>query len=168
MNWKKIRIQICICVVLCFAIFFAGKSDNERVANIYQSFMAMAGHNVTSEEFAVFRQECLEKVQIVPARLTSAVIRANKESRYGEPVDESSEGQFKQVHAVAGGMVLQVGKSHEKGIFAVVRHEDAVSTYGQLDSINVVPNERIQRGEIIGTYDTLCGKEFLYELTPNL
>ena len=93
----------------------------------------------------------------------------NKEAQYGVPVDSGSNSEdIQQVHSVAGGKVQYVGKNAEKGLFVVIKHEEAVSTYGFLEDVKVIPDERVQRGEVIGNYNPKCGNDFLYDLTSDV
>lgn len=43
-----------------------------------------------------------------------------------------------------------------------------MTVYGNLSDIGVVEKERVQRGEIIGSYDTASEKEFYYDLQEDL
>ena len=83
-------------------------------------------------------------------------------------MDEKSDSEIKQVHAVAGGMVLSSGRDAKLGLYVKIKHEDAISVYGNLSDISVFESERVQRGEIIGSFDTNSGKEFYYDLQENM
>lgn len=69
---------------------------------------------------------------------------------------------------MAGGMIIASGKDKERGLYIEIKHDDAISVYGNLSDISVVESERVQRGEIIGSYDTDSEKDFFYELRENL
>ena len=165
----KFCIQLYICIVITLSALVMKNSSNTAVSEYYDKLCSVVCHNITVSELQEVGSIAVSKLKDTPARIVSTVVQVNKNSQYGVPIDETRVTEtVKQVHSVAGGMVQSVGKSSEKGLFVVVKHEEAVSTYGQLEDVSVVPNERVQRGEIIGSYNPECGNEFYYELTPDM
>ena len=65
-------------------------------------------------------------------------------------------------------MVLSSGRDAKLGLYVKIKHEDAISVYGNLSDISVFESERVQRGEIIGSFDTNSGKEFYYDLQESI
>ena len=120
--------------------------------------------DMTWEEIKNAGTELSAALTDAPSQVVSLITEANTASRYGQPIDEKSDSPVKQVHAAAGGMVLSSGRDEEIGLYIRIQHEDAVSVYGNLADIGVVESERVQRGEIIGSYDTDCGKDFYFAL----
>ncbi|MGN0658751.1 MAG: peptidoglycan DD-metalloendopeptidase family protein [Emergencia sp.] len=168
MNKKKLVFQTAVCAMILSTVFFADKSGNQTVLSWCDKARTMVMHQVTREEAAAFGSRIVSGLSDAPAKVVSAVMEAGSASRYGVPIDEKAEGGVKQVHAAAGGVVEASGKSEELGLYIRLRHDGAVSVYGNLSDIGVVESERVQRGEIIGSYDTSSEKDFYYDLQENL
>lgn len=168
MNEKKLYCQIVVCALLLGTAAAGSRIEN----GVFSRYFAQ-GHGCgdVSDDYggcsgggrlcfhAAFRRAC---------KVVSAVSKANTATKYGEPIDEKSDSNIKQVHAVAGGMIIASGKDKERGLYIEIKHDDAISVYGNLSDISVVESERVQRGEIIGSYDTDSEKDFFYELRENL
>jgi len=125
-------------------------------------------HQTTAEEAEAVWNRVTSTIYGVPAKIVSAVTEVNEASKYGQPIDREGAGTIRQVHAVAGGVVQKTGKNDQYGLYVELKHEDAISIYGNLYSAGVVEKERIQRGEIIGSFDSSGEKEFYYELRTDL
>lgn len=165
----KLFVQLIICIVVIITVIIMKNSGNALVSKYYDKICEMACYNITVSDIESMSAKAVSKIKGTPSRLVSTVIQVSKASQYGVPIDENNVTEtVKQVHSVAGGVVKSVGKNSENGLFVEIKHEDAVSTYGQLEDVKVVPNERVQRGEIVGSYDPKCGSEFYYQLTPNV
>lgn len=168
MNKKKLFCQITVCMVVTAVAVYGGRVENEKFAKTYSRARELVMHQVTLEEAKTVCADISAVVLDAPAKMISVVTKVNNESKYGHPIDEKSDAAIKQVHAAAGGMVLASGWDKEIGLYIKIRHEDAVTVYGNLNDIGVVEKERVQRGEIIGNFDTEGEKEFYYELRENL
>lgn len=153
---------------LAVVVLLSGKIEKEPFAGYYDKVAGAVMHSVTWEEIKSAGVRVSSVVADAPAKVAGVISQANQASKYGHPIDEKSDSKIKQVHASAGGMVLASGWDKELGLYIKIKHEDAVTVYGNLSDIGVVENERIQRGEIIGNYDTESEKEFYYELQENL
>ena len=168
MNKKKIYCQIAVCMILTTAAVCGGEIKNEAFSQYYDKAKSAVMETATVEDIKAVCLDISAALSGAPAKVASAVAQAGTASKYGAPIDEKSETALKQVHAAAGGMVIASGKDREMGLYIKIKHEDAVTVYGNLDSVGVVESERVQRGEIIGSYNEDCGKDFFYELQENL
>ena len=164
MNKRKLYWQAAACMVIASVAVYGGKIENETFAKYYQQVKNMVMEETTFDDVKSAGEDITAALIGAPSKMVSMVSDANTASKYGQPIDEKSDSATKQVHAVAGGMVLSSGRDSEIGLFIKIKHEDAVSVYGNLADIGVVESERVQRGEIIGSYDEDSGKDFYYEL----
>lgn len=165
---KKLYWQIGVCLLIFTAALCGAKIENEKAARYYDVVRQTVMTEMTAEDFRQALAVFSDKVAKAPTQLVSAAKEANEKSRYGAAIDEKSDSEIKQVHAVAGGMVEKSGWDSKIGLYVKIRHERGISTYGNLADIGVIQSERVQRGEIIGSYDTRNEKEFYYELDENL
>ena len=168
MSKQKLSIQIVICLMITAGAWFGGQSDHPVIAKWYTTASRLVMTEVTREDMASAWAYVSDMAKGAPSKVVSAVVAVNEETKYGTPIDEKTTTRYKQVHAVAGGMVLKSGKNDVLGLYVQIQHEDAVSTYGHLRTVGVVEKERVQRGEIIGSYDSLGEEEFYYDLQANL
>lgn len=164
MNKNKLYLQIAVCMVISTVAVYGGNIKNETFAKYYAKAKAQVMYQMNMEDVKAAGKELTTALAGAPAKVVSVVADANSASKYGEPMDEKSDSDIKQVHAVAGGMVMSSGRDDELGLYIKIKHEDAVSVYGNLSDIGVIESERVQRGEIIGSFDTNSDKEFYYEL----
>ena len=168
MKKKKIYLQIAVSLVLLAAVIVGSKIDHPTVTKYYETSKSMVMENLTREDVSAVWSHITSIAADAPSKVVSAITAVNESSKYGTPIDEKSTTRLKQVHAVAGGMVLKSGKNEEYGLYIQIKHEDAISIYGNLTGVSVVESERVQRGEIIGSYDSFSEEEFYYELKENL
>lgn len=168
MNKKKLYCQVTACLLILTAASYGGEIKNETFAKYYEKAKAMVMYQMSMEDVKSAAVSVSTALSGAPDKVVSAVAKINETSKYGVPIDEKSDEQIKQVHAVAGGVVTASGKDKEKGLYVEIRHEGGTSIYGNLEEISVVESERVQRGEIIGSYNTQNEKEFYYELSENL
>ena len=168
MKKNKLYWQIAVCMVISAVAVYGGNIKNETFAKYYAEAKAQVMYQLNLEDVKAAGKELGTALADAPAKVVSAVSDANSASKYGEPIDEKSDSDSKQVHAVAGGMIISSGRDDELGLYVKIKHEDAVSVYGNLSDISVFESERVQRGEIIGSFDTNSGKEFYYDLQENL
>ena len=165
---SKLTLQIVACIGISLLAVAAGKSENTTIAKYYNLCSEAVMHQTTSEEAEAAWNRITTVLGGAPSKIVSAVTEVNEASKYGQPMDKEGTGTIRQVHAVAGGMVTKTGKNDEYGLYVEIRHEEAVSVYGNLDTAGVVEKERIQRGETIGSFDSSGEKEFYYELRTDL
>jgi len=168
MNKNKLYCQILASMLILGIITAGSRIEDGTLAGYAEKAKSLVMRQMTMEDVQEAGAFVSAKLSGAPAKVIEAVSKANTASKYGEPIDEKSETSVKQVHAVAGGMVIASGKDKERGLYIEIKHDDAVSVYGNLSEIGVVESERVQRGEIIGSYDTSGEKDFFYELRENL
>lgn len=168
MKKNKLYFQITACLFLGAAFVCGSAVDNRTFAGYYARVKDAVMEQMTMEDVKEAGAYLKAELSDAPSKMVSAVTEANRKTRYGAPMDEDSGSKIKQVHAAAGGMVTASGKDKARGLYIEIKHDDAVSVYGQLADINVVEDERVQRGEIIGSYDTGSEHDFFYELRENL
>lgn len=165
---NKLALQIAACIGIS-VIAVSGKNlGNPEFLRVYNLCTETMMHQTTVEEAQAVWNRMTDTLNAAPAKIVSAVTEVNEASKYGKPIDEVGSGDIRQVHAVAGGVVTKTGINDEYGLYVELKHEDAVSIYGNLDTAGVVEKERIQRGEIIGSFDSSEEKEFYYELRTDL
>ncbi|SCJ80167.1 Membrane-bound metallopeptidase [uncultured Eubacterium sp.] len=168
MNKNKLYWQIAACMVISAVAVYGGNIKNETFAKYYAEAKAQVMYQLNLEDVKEAGKQLSTALADAPAKVVSVVADVNSASKYGEPMDEKSDTDIKQVHAVAGGMVLSSGRDDKMGLYVKIKHEDAISVYGNLSDISVFESERVQRGEIIGSFDTNSGKEFYYDLQKNM
>ena len=168
MKKNKLLMQTVVCLIMMTVFTYCGKSGNPKIASCREEAADIMMHQMTAEEAMNYGAALSSKLFAVPEKMAAAITEANSRTLYCEPIDERSSEAVKQVHAAAGGMVVASGRDKVRGLYIEIRHDNAVSVYGQLCDIGVVESERVQRGEIIGSYDTNCGKDFFYELRKDV
>lgn len=168
MKKNKLMMQTAVCLIIITVFTFCGKSSNPKIASCREEAVDVMMHRMTTGEVMNYGAVLSSKLFAVPEKMAAAITEANSKTLYCEPIDEKSSESVKQVHAAAGGMVVASGRDKVRGLYIEIRHDNAVSVYGQLCDIGVVESERVQRGEIIGSYDTNCGKDFFYELREDV
>ena len=146
--------QLIVCLVIVTTVSFGKNVNNKTINVIIDKGKDQVMKEVSISDLRGITHKAINVLKDTPSQIVSAVISANENSQYGEPIDEKSDDEIKQVHAVAGGMVLCSGVDKEMGMYIKIQHENAVSIYGNLKDINVLESERVKRGEIIGSYDT--------------
>lgn len=168
MNKRKLCWQIAACLILSGAAFAGSRTENKALSGGFDRVSEIVMHQLSFDEVKSAGIAVSARLAGAPAKVVSAITEANNASKYGTPIDEKSDSRIKQVHASAGGMVLASGWDEKIGLYIKIRHEDAVSVYGNLSDIGVVESERVQRGEIIGSFKADNEKEFYYDLQENL
>ena len=164
MNKNKFMAQLIVCLVIVTTVSFGKNVNNKTINVIIDKGKDQVMKEVSISDLRGITHKAINVLKDTPSQIVSAVISANENSQYGEPIDEKSDDEIKQVHAVAGGMVLCSGVDKEMGLYIKIQHENAVSIYGNLKDINVLESERVKRGEIIGSYDTKSNSKFYYDL----
>ena len=107
-------------------------------------------------------------VRETPDAISAAITVANEISQNGQPIDKDEKNPIKSVHSIAGGKVIYAGIDKQLGLCVRIKHEEKISTYGNLYTLTVVPGERVKRSDIIGTYNSEKDKEFYYHLEDSV
>ncbi|MBR3755491.1 MAG: M23 family metallopeptidase [Firmicutes bacterium] len=165
---NKLALQIAVCIGISAIAVWGKNLGNPEFLRVYNLCTEAVMHTTTVEEVQTVWNHMATVLNGAPAKIVSAVTEVNEASKYGQPIDKEGSGDIRQVHAVAGGVVEKTGYNEEYGLYVKLKHENAVSVYGNLDTAGVVEKERIQRGEIIGSFDSSGEKEFYYELHTDL
>lgn len=158
--------------IVCIAVFAAVHSGMgaltiekyERIGELVKKITEAVQENYTLAELLELWDDASATVASIPVSVREAVISANQETLYGAPIDAPGDSESRQVYASAGGRVLKSGLQDGLGLYVMVEHQDKISTYGHLSSIRVVEGERIQKGEILGSYDNDSEYDFYYSL----
>lgn len=156
--WKKILIvQTVICIVLSLAYHFELSKRDELVSVI--SVHYTAGD--------IFRKskESIKTVTGIPAAVTNNIIGLSDTDQYGKPVDECREGTVTPVYAVSGGKIIETGENQELGKYIKIRHEEAVSIYGNCSAIYMNKGEFVRKGQVIASYYSDKERPFIYNLS---
>lgn len=165
---NKLLLQVVVCIGISTIAVWGKNLGNPELLRVYNLCTEAVLHQITAEEAETVWNRMTATLSGAPAKIVSAVTEVNEASKYGQPIDKEGSGNIRQVHAVAGGVVTKTGYNDEYGLYVELKHEDAVSVYGNLHTAGVVEKERIQRGEIIGSFDSSGEKEFYYELRTDL
>ena len=158
--------------IVCLAVFAAVHSGMgaltiekyDRIGELVKKITEAVQENYTLAELLELWDDASATVASIPVSVREAVISANQETLYGAPIDAPGDSESRQVYASAGGRVLKSGLQDGLGLYVMVEHQDKISTYGHLSSIRVVEGERIQKGEILGSYDNDSEYDFYYSL----
>lgn len=158
--------------IVCLAVFAAVHSGigaltiekYERIGELVKKITEAVQENYTLAELLELWDDASATVASIPVSVREAVISANQDTLYGAPIDAAGDSENRQVYASAGGRVLKSGLQDGLGLYVMVEHQDKISTYGHLSSIRVVEGERIQKGEILGSYDNDSEYDFYYSL----
>ena len=158
--------------IVCLAVFAAVHSGMgaltiekyERIGELVKKITEAVQENYTLAELLELWDDASATVASIPVSVREALISANQDTLYGAPIDAPGDSESRQVYASAGGRVLKSGLQDGLGLYVMVEHQDKISTYGHLSSIRVVEGERIQKGEILGSYDNDSEYDFYYSL----
>ena len=164
MNRKKIFIQAVICLGIFTLVRGSSLIDNDKITFFCENTSEKLSRNYTLDEIKKIGADTIEAAFEMPVTISKAILTVNQIGQYGTPIDENSDQEKKTVHSVAGGRVLRSGLSSDLGMYVTVEHADQISTYGNLCNLTVVAGDRVKKGDIIGSYDSLCGKDFYYDL----
>ena len=169
MNFKdKLLVQCVACFVIFALVQGSSMIKVESFSKIREEITEQAQVHNSMEDIKKVGSKLVESFMKAPSVLTNAVIDANSGNQFSAPIDKKSSKPVQPVFASAGGVVIYAGIDKELGSCIKIRHQNKFSTYGNLHTIVVVPNERITKGQIIGTFDNNCNKEFYYQLADNM
>lgn len=167
MHKKKIFRQMLICTILSIVYVSGSNISNPKISEKFDKAAAYIEKPVSYAQIQNYIKYATDNIKKAPKAAVEVIANANVSSMYGEPIDEETSIPVKHVHAVCGGKVTKVGKSSVYGLYIEIQHKDATSVYGNLYDINVFEDERVSRGEIIGSYDSESDKDFYYKLDKN-
>lgn len=159
----NLREKIVIQVVVSMMIFSFVKSADVFGLQFIDEVRKYSEKHFTAEEVKESVADMLKKASGVHEMVTSAVIQTIGFTE--TPLGEADDNGISIVYAPAGGEVISAGISKEHGMFVRIKHDEKYSLYGNLGDIAVLTGERVRKGDIIGSYDSRNGNEFIYELT---
>lgn len=169
MNYRdKLLAQMMICFVIFAAVRGTTFINNNEFDTIKDSVKSQVEKNYSIDEIKELGMDIASKIISAPAVLTSAVMQASTINRFSAPIDHKSTEKIQAVHAVYGGRIVYSGIDKDVGLCIRIRHEGKTSVYGNLDSINSITGERVNKGDIIGTFDNSNDKEFYYQLEDSV
>lgn len=160
---KKILVQAGACVLIVFVLFAAKHSGIDVIQRGTESVLNYMSASYTADDLKTFAGKTNEVFSSLTGKATEAVDVMTGKPVYGEPIDEEYEGNETVVYAVGGGKVTAVGENEEIGKYVKIVHGDqAESLYGNLKSVQVSTPVQVKKGQIIGVYEKIEGKDFYY------
>ncbi len=160
---KKILVQAGICVLIAFVLFAAKHSGIDSLQRGTESVLDYMSVSYTEDDLKAFAGKTTEAFSLLTGKTTEAVDVMTGKPVYGEPIDDEYEGDETAVYAVGGGKVTAVGENEEIGKYVKIVHGDqSESLYGNLKSVRVSTPVRVKKGQIIGVYEKIEGKDFYY------
>lgn len=169
MNFKdKILVQCVLCFMIFSMIQGSAMIKQEDFVELRNEIANQSKVHNSFEDVKTKGIKLWNMILESPAVLTNAVIEANSINEFSAPIDKMTSEPIQPVYATGGGVVIYAGVDIELGSCIKIRHQDKISTYGNLHTLAVVPDERVSKGQIIGTYDNKCDKEFYYQLADSM
>ncbi|MEG0829084.1 MAG: M23 family metallopeptidase [Anaerovoracaceae bacterium] len=160
--WKILR-QTGICIIIVFTFLLAKSVEVPQLNIGSEKIIQQMSKHYSVEEIMTNGSKAVKTIIVTPVTMTNNIISANKENKYGYPMDQVKEGSSGSVYAVGGGTVSVVGENQQIGKFVKVEHgEEAESIYGNLDNIQVKDLDKVKKGDIIGTFKNTGEKDFYY------
>ena len=161
---KRFLYQTLACVMI-IGIFVYSSCHTGKLSDITKEI----GNAMSREYRPVTISELYGSAAAAAKRIPEFLDQVNetmtRSTLYGEPIDEKDDDGSYMVHSVCGGTVTEIGENNDIGRYAVIRHgTESESVYGNLSDLSCILNERVRKGDIIGTYDDKCGKGFYYSL----
>lgn len=166
--WKeKMLKQAGICAVILLAFIVARSVDVPQLNRGSEAVVAYLSKNYTAGDVMVFVKNSLETAVKAPVTVTNAILSANQQPRYGQPIDEEiPRGETVSVYAVQAGRVSAVGQNEKIGKFVKITHGDyAESIYGNCTKIHVKELERVKKGQVIASFKKEDSTDLYYSLT---
>lgn len=165
---EKLLTQTVLCLTMVALLRGTVFVTDSRIKDVRNTIETELKKHYTVEKINDKKDDILSKIVNVPDALNTLILAANEVSYYNYPIDESSEEEIVDIRAVAGGEVIYAGIHKDLGVCIRIKHQDKISTYGNLNTINVITGERVNKSEIIGTYSKTSNQEFYYQLEDNM
>lgn len=167
-QYDKLLIQVVACLAIFALVRVSAMIGGETMTKIKTSVKEQAEKNYTVEDIKEAGDRLASQIVSAPAALVSVITQANEAGEFGEPINKNDKDSVKTVHSVGGGVVTYAGIDKELGMCVKIEHEDKVSTYGNLYTLTVVAGDKVQKGGIIGTFDSKGEVEFYYKLEDSV
>ena len=163
MNFRdKLVVQIVICMVIFAGIRTIGILDIKGVREVKAFVGEHFQKNYTAEDIKTAGSRLIEEAGDIHSDITSVVLKANKIGEFGEPIGKADEDGIQVVYATAAGEVTAAGINEDMGMYVKIKHNDKLTTFGNLCQLSVVTGDNVKKGQIIGSFDNKTGAEFLY------
>lgn len=160
---RKMLIQACICMSMMLAVLLAKNCGFAAVQTAADAALEQMSVNYTAADMKAAAEKTAETFAGLGGKVDDAVDVITGKPVYGEPIDEAYEGNETLVYAVGGGKVTSVGENEEIGKYVKITHGNhAESLYGNLKSVRVSTPVNVKKGQIIGVYEKIDGKDFYY------
>lgn len=165
--WRsKIIKQMCICVILVMAFLAARHTGIPALQQASRTAVSCISKNYSVSDVMAAAKESVQTAVRVPAAMTNTIISAREKTKYGTPIDKAEIGETVSVYAVGAGTVTSVGENDEIGKFLKITHGDeAVSIYGNCETILVKELDRVKKGQAIATFKKEADNEFYYSFS---
>ena len=161
MLWK----QASVCLLMALALLISKNSGFVVLEKGAESVMSHMSVNYTKETIQTAADKGRSAAASATGRVENAVSVIMGKPVYGAPIDEELEGSRAPVYAVAGGQVVAVGENEEIGRYIRIVHgNQAESLYGNLHTVNVSAPSNVKKGQVIGVYEKMEGKDFYFSL----
>lgn len=161
---EKLLTQTVVCMTIVALLEGAPLANTKNIALAKEKVNEELNRHYSVEDVKQIGRETLLNTLDLPETISNVIETANEISVGAYPIDKESSQDIKEVTAPTGGEVVFAGIDKELGICIRIKHYNKISTYGNLDSILVIPGDRIIKGEVIATYDSKSDKEFYYQL----
>ena len=161
---EKILTQTVICMTIIALLEGTPLANTENITLAKNRVNEQMNKHYSLEEIKEIGVKTFINTLNLPETLNDVVQTANEISTVSYPIDKESTKDIKDVKAPSGGEVIFAGIDKDLGVCIRVKHYNKISTYGNLDTILVIPGDRIIKGEVIATYDSKSDKEFYYQL----
>ncbi|MCB6994369.1 M23 family metallopeptidase [bacterium 210820-DFI.6.37] len=164
--WKsKIVRQTIVCLVAAAVFFTASHTDIALLQKGSQTAVAYLSQNYTVGDGLAAAKTGVQTIAGAPAAMTGAILTAKEKMKFGKPIDDVKDGETVSVYAVGAGTVTSVGENDKIGKFIKITHGDeAVSIYGNCETIQVKELDRVKKGQAIATFKKEEGHDFYYSL----
>lgn len=165
---EKLLTQTVICLTMVALLRGTAFVNDSKIKDVQNTVERELKKHYTVEKINDEKDTILSKIVNAPDALNTLIMAANEVSYYNYPIDESNQGNVVNIRAAAGGEVIYAGIHKDLGVCIRIKHQDKISTYGNLNTINVITGERVNKSQIIGTYSKTSNKEFYYQLEDNM
>lgn len=169
MNFRdKFLLQVVSTLTIIALFNMAPINNNEKFLELRKQLNNQLNEHYSLEDLKSYSNDIVSVVVNSPQKLKQVVRVANEISYYTYPISENSKKDIVDVRAAAGGKVIYSGIDKDLGPCIRIQHENKISTYGNLHTINVILGERIKKSQIIGSYDSKSMEEFYYQLEDSM
>lgn len=161
---SKLVIQIAVCLAIAAAYGIINNTEMTILQNKSAELVSVMSKHYTAADIADKGKSAVMNIIKAPAAVTSHIIASQEKQAFGLPLDDIAAGETGSVYAVAGGRVSETGNNDEFGMYIVIEHENAVSTYGNCSKLYVKETEHVRKGQVIASFVNDGKKEFYYHL----